>query len=567
MSRLIRRAKQAERELTESQARCRVLIEHASEAIIIFDATNNRICDANSGAQGLFKLAREDLLRLSITDLSPDTQPGGRPSAGLMCQMVEAAMAGQVPAFEWVHLAGDNELVPCRMRLVRLPARDRVLICASFTDLGAQETDSARARIEGEAARAHHLQWVTDTALSHMALGKLLPELCMRLRDVMKADNAAILLAEGAGELVVRGSSGFEPVGTRVPPGVGFAGRVVARGGPVELRGNELAVVHTPSLRDLGCLIGVPLLVEERVVGVVHVGFYADRQVWAEELTLLQLAADRVALAIENARTYERERSTAETLQQTLLPESLPSIPRFELAASYQPVGAGYDVGGDFYDAFAAGQSRWVFVIGDVCGKGPKAAAVTAHARYTLRSEALHDSTPSTMLYRLNEALLSHRSDQRFLTVACLMLELADSTPQLTVAVAGHPLPVLVHSDGGTHELGACGPLVGMWEDVEYQDSQTALRPGDALVCYTDGLLDAYAPGRFVDPGEVAQALSVSRTLDIQEMVTQLDRLLLQSEPDTPRDDVAILGLRFCPGKTNSGADHAQGQGQTLESV
>jgi serine phosphatase RsbU (regulator of sigma subunit) len=314
---------------------------------------------------------------------------------------------------------------------------------------------------------------------------------------------------------------------------------------PIELHGKDLQTskVHTQALRTLRALLGVPLIVEGRVVGVVHSGFRADRAFSRDDINLLQLAADRAALAIEHAHIYEQQRTIAHVLQRSLLPEALPEIPGMELAVAYHPAGGGIEVGGDFYDVFSIDELRFVFVIGDVCGKGPRAAVVTAQARYTLRAEALREPAPAQMLYHLNRALLAQPSDDRFLTVACGVLDLTGKDPRLTLAVGGHPLPLFVRSDRSVYELGSYGMLVGVASEARFSQTQVELCPGESIIFYTDGLLDAYAPQHFHDPGDVARVLSATADTGASKVIKRLESKLLGKGGGTPRDDVAILAL------------------------
>jgi serine phosphatase RsbU (regulator of sigma subunit) len=284
--------------------------------------------------------------------------------------------------------------------------------------------------------------------------------------------------------------------------------------------------------------------VKGRGRGVLHVGSLKDRRFSEEEVSLIALAADRAALGIEHARIYERERSIAETLQRSLLPDRLPDIPGFDLAASYQAAGEGYDVGGDFYDAFAVDDGRWLVVIGDVCGKGPEAAALTALTRYTLRAEATHEPRPAPLLTLLNRAILQQRSDQRFCTAACALIERQDTGAAVTVSVGGHPLPLIVRADGRVESVGQGGTPIGMVDDPSLSEETTSLGPGDTIVFYTDGLLDAHAPRRMLGEDDVAEVVGASAGLPPSTLVSRLHREATRLSDTPARDDVAIVALR-----------------------
>src|SRR5204862_7468052 len=160
-----------------------------------------------------------------------------------------------------------------------------------------------------------------------------------------------------------------------------------------------------------------------------------------------------------------------------------------EIAAAYRPAGAGLEVGGDFYDVFSTGEDQWYAVVGDACGKGAEAAAVTALARYTIRAAAVRRRSPSAILRWLSDAMVQQSDDnRRFCTIACAHFDLSRSPARVTVACGGHPLPVAVRADGTTEEVGVPGTLLGLVSQPVLQDAAAELGSGDTLVLYTDGL-------------------------------------------------------------------------------
>jgi serine phosphatase RsbU (regulator of sigma subunit) len=404
----------------------------------------------------------------------------------------------------------------------------------------------ARAAIQRElAARARKLQRVTDAALSSLSLERLLPELVARVREVLEVDNAAVLLADEAGWLELRAAAGLEACTRfRLAPGEGFAGRVATARTAVSISGDQLSIVRNPALRGLRSLLGVPLLAHDRVIGVLHVGAHEERAFSEDDAQLLRLAGDRVALAVEHARVYERERAIAHALQQSLLPERLPDIPGVSLAARFRPLD--YEVGGDFYDVVALDQDAWLLTIGDVCGKGPRAAGLTALARYTLRAEAQHQRSPAALLASLNAAILRQQTDLRFLTAIVAVLRVGGDRPRLTMCTGGHPLPIRIDATGRATEIGRPGPLVGALQSVRYRDTVTELRPGDSLVLYTDGVLEANAPKRLLQARQLIRVLANGHALEAGELAELLERYSTDGiAASALRDDIAILALRI----------------------
>jgi stage II sporulation SpoE-like protein len=269
---------------------------------------------------------------------------------------------------------------------------------------------------------------------------------------------------------------------------------------------------------------------EEAVHGPQHPGFS------------LGAVVDLGSQALDRAARYEREREIAHTLQQSLLPARLPDLPRLELSALYRAAGAGNEVGGDFYDVFVAADGRVLITMGDVQGKGPAAAAVTALVRHSLRAEGMHDSDPTRLLAGLNRTLRRDDSD-RFCTVALAAVDRQPDGVRVTIACAGHPAPILTQPDTAAR-LSVChGTVLGLVDEVDIDDDVVDLGPGDGLVLYTDGLLDARAPGTTLSPDDLAAALEAGPSLPADAVVHRLHAYAL---PDGAhgRDDIAIVCLR-----------------------
>ena len=236
----------------------------------------------------------------------------------------------------------------------------------------------------------------------------------------------------------------------------------------------------------------------------------------------------------------------AQTLQASLLPEGLPHIAGVELASSFRPAGDGLEIGGDFYDVFPAAGERWMAVIGDVCGKGAAAAGLTGLARYTLRSLALRDPAPGEVLAQLNEAVLRHsESEERFVTVLALLLEMKGDRALVRIAGGGHPHPLLVRAGGEVEIVSVPGVLVGMFPDARYEERELELGPGEGLFLYTDGLTDAQAPERVLTAQDVAMAIEMAGARTARDLVAAAGGLVDTAGEVGPRDDIAILALHM----------------------
>jgi serine phosphatase RsbU (regulator of sigma subunit) len=243
-------------------------------------------------------------------------------------------------------------------------------------------------------------------------------------------------------------------------------------------------------------------------------------------------------LAVARDRAREQSDETARTLQESILPPAMPRIPGCELAVRFVP-GDG-PVSGDFYDGFMVDPDTWALLIGDVCGKGAQAAAATAMARWTLRSSLGQGATPAEALRLLNDVILAHPEDQRFVTAVCMTVTLRPDTAFVQLACAGHPAPILVPVDGSPDEVSVHGDLLGILPSVRLHTAEIALTPGDSLVAYTDGVTDQGPELR----NSPEQALAEQSGTHAHELAAALERLAQRPLSRHP-DDVAIIALRF----------------------
>ena len=306
---------------------------------------------------------------------------------------------------------------------------------------------------------------------------------------------------------------------------------------------------HLRLIRTLGMASAmmVPMRVRDRVFGVISfVSAESGRRFTDADLQLAEDLALRAGTAVENARLYSARTTIARTLQASLLPPLLPEVPGVEAGALYRPAGEEHEVGGDFYDLFATGEDHWFAVIGDVCGKGAEAAAVTALARYTIRAAAAQRSSPAAILRWVNEAMLREGSS-RFCTIAVAHLDRSRPTTRLTVAVGGHPAPLVLRADGSVEEAGAGGTLIGLVDDPKLSEATTTLAAGDAVLLYTDGVTEAEAPHHMWTPQELEAVVAAAAGATAQELVDHVADAALSGLEAAPRDDVAMLALRLSP--------------------
>jgi PAS domain S-box-containing protein len=285
-----------------------------------------------------------------------------------------------------------------------------------------------------------------------------------------------------------------------------------------------------------------PMRARGRTLGAIALASFSERKFGQRDIQLIEELARRAAVAVDNARLYSERSYIASKLQQSLLPPHLPEVPGVEIAARFRPAGEANEVGGDFYDIYRTGDRRWAIVMGDVCGKGADAAAVTALARYTLRAGMIGpDQGPDDALQHLNEALVRQVRPDRFCTVAYVELELGEATPRIRVASGGHPIPVVLRSDGRTEEAGIPGTLLGVIPDPYLPVAELELHPGDSLVLYTDGLTDVRTAKGDFGTERLMAALAKAAGRDAGGIVLRIETSLERAQVQLPRDDIAIL--------------------------
>lgn len=265
--------------------------------------------------------------------------------------------------------------------------------------------------------------------------------------------------------------------------------------------------------------------------------------------------AQHLAGALDRAREQHERGRVARVLQETLLPPLLPAVPGVDLSARYRATGAGNLVGGDFYDVFETGSGEWAVVLGDVSGFGPEAAAITGQARYTVRAVARDEPTPSGVLRRLNQAI-GGRSDDRFCTAVYLLMHPSEMGVQVVLSRGGHPPPLLLREDGSVESLdGAAGMPMGMFPDADVSDLPCTLAAGDAIVLYTDGVIEARdATGDQFGQERLEQLLRSCAGRTADGIARRIELAAIDFQGETASDDVAIVVARARPAASPDGS-------------
>jgi PAS domain S-box-containing protein len=327
---------------------------------------------------------------------------------------------------------------------------------------------------------------------------------------------------------------------------------VVERDGRTTTRRGEVSVPGGPD-RPEGCPTtrAVPLVARGRHVGAVVLGWREDRhQPSAADARHVGDIAQRLALWIDNALLYREREQVADILQAGLMPPDLPTIPGIGTAARYLPADEATDVGGDFYDLFPTPTGGWALAVGDVCGKGADAAAVTAMARYTLRAAtAAGGSDPDRDLGLLNDGLLAEDTPERFLTAVLAHVDAVgpDGHARVRIACAGHPSPLLLRADGAVEPVAARGPLIGVVPGVRWSVAELDLGPGDALMVATDGVTEADRDAP-LDPAALGALLRRElggAAASADDVASAVESIARRRSVGRLRDDVAVLVLRI----------------------
>jgi serine phosphatase RsbU (regulator of sigma subunit) len=347
-------------------------------------------------------------------------------------------------------------------------------------------------------------------------------------------------------EQIARLVGGLDPQPGSAPRQVHDTGSsmLLAHAGDVGILGTGPDGV--PLLMQLGAtsLLSVPLTDGEHSYGVLTLARRADeRHFEIADLGLVEELGEQLALAIRVDRMFRRRTEIADMLQASLLPRELPAVPGTEISAAYVAATDGIDVGGDFYDVFRT-PDGWGLSIGDVCGKGEDAAAVTAAARHGIRTIAYWNSDPSEVLRQANDLLLSQEYDGRFVTACAALLRWEGKELKVVIGGAGHPAPIVVRQDGRVQMLAGGGMPLGIFPDSEASQEEVMLTQGDVLFLYTDGITEARNLELAYFADRLEDELSLLAGQSPKDIVTAMQALVLEFSASELRDDMTMMVLR-----------------------
>jgi PAS domain S-box-containing protein len=473
---------------------------------------------------------------------------------------------GWVEPYEKEYVRPDGSRVPVLVSGVRLDASPLriVALVIDLSERRASERERERllarereARREAELAadRTARLQRVTAALSAATTADEVGAVVVDQAIDAFEATAGALAFQDGD-EVETRFDRGFEeqamapwrrfPLVAGIPTPVGDA---LTGRGPVLLEDYDdwerYRELRSKIEGRFAAMAVIPLNFGGEVVGGLVLCNREPRRFMAADRAFLAALADQAAQALERARLFEERAYVARTLQAGLLPERLDEVPGLAVAVRYHSIADGGAVGGDFYDCFAMPAGRWLVAVGDVAGKGTAAAVLTGLARHTLRAIALHEERPDEMLRFLNEALRRQSAEAAFCTVGSARLEPTADGFDVCLASGGHPYPLVIRAAGEVEEVVVRGTLLGVEAKPVLEQVPLALRRGDTLVLYTDGVVDARdASGERFGEERLIAALRAAAGGSAEEVAAAVDGTVAAYEPDRQRDDRAIVVLR-----------------------
>ncbi len=544
------------------------VLDGLPHAVVVADE-GSRIVYFNASAERLLGWSHEDLIGQPLAVIIPDRLREAH-VAGMARYLMsrQPRVIGKRPIRVAARARTGKEIeIELTLSAHRLDT-GREMFVGSLRDL------SDRVELEHQRALTRYIELARDIT-GHLGL----------IEDAHGLDEAARVVLHAIGETlqwdfgvawVVKGEclcpldswrrEGKGPVAEelggsslRLVRGEGLPGRVWATGEPGWIQDVALdpnfprraaALAH-----GLRTAVAFPIVAHGDLACVVEF-FAREHQLpeW-ELMAAMSIAGEHIGRLIERAEarreaTAARDRAAtmARALQASLLPPRAPLIPGLQVAARYHAATGDGEVGGDFYDVFPTAPGRWAVVIGDVEGRGPQAAAMSALARYTVRGAAAEDPPATQVLHTLNEVLLAEQGPDdgwpRFLTAAYCSLEMRDGEVLGWAACGGHPLPLIISPRHGLRELPCRGSLLGVFADADFAETQVRLGPGDAAVLVTDGVFEGRSGAEIFGEERLHELLRTAADEDAHGIALTIEHAVLAFLGGESQDDIAILVVR-----------------------
>ncbi|HVF12816.1 MAG TPA: SpoIIE family protein phosphatase, partial [Actinomycetota bacterium] len=543
----------AEEAVRESEARKAAIVESALDCIITIDHLGH-IIEFNPASEKTFGFAKEEILGRTLEEtIIPQSR---------RIQHVEGLdkylATGEGPILnrriEQPALRADGSEILVELTITAVHAGDTPLFTGYLRDITEErKAEEVRSLLEDVSSlMATSLDYAMTLAGVAGRLVPYLGDLC--LVDVVEDGRVIHRVAAFPGDI----GNGIESERTYLdtylvglspehPMAPVFAGESVLRSSIDRSFLERWAGSDGPEkLGWITSFVSVPLKARDKVIGAITLlSRDPRRSLDHEALSIAEKLARRVGVPLDNALLYKRRSLVAHTLQESLKPRALPSLPGIEIAHSFTPAGEANEVGGDFYDLFEYSSNKWALVIGDVSGKGATAAALTGFVRNTIQTEAMKEHEPRRVLTMLNQALVAHNPNEQFCTAAYMRIVPTGRGAHLTLVCGGHPLPILLHADGTAETVGRPGSLLGVYSDVELHEEMLEINAGEAIIFYTDGVTEArvgsdlYGEERLVSLVRTCTGMSAER---IAETIEQTVQNFVEFEV---RDDMALIVLKI----------------------
>jgi len=543
-----------------SEACLNAILSNAPDVIARFDK-NLRYLYVNSAIERLTGKPREYFIGKTNKEIGMPEELANRWSNAI-CEVFrtgeEVTIEFDIPTPKGIRTLQSHMGIECDSDDAVLSV---IAVIRDVTDMVILREKTERALHESQKAMRwiSAMEGVAEAGISPIGMDDLLRIIAERVTEVLDADSCHILmLDEDTGEFVSRVSRNVpEPPNFRTDVRQGFEGRIYAERRTAYVEDAEHdPLVTDPYLKRAGVksLLGTPLIVRGRIVGVIYVDTLKVRQFSREDVRLLEDMAFRAALVIENARlrgeleahgeeveaTLVKEVYLSRLLQRALLPIIPEKIDGLLLASIYIPAYAEREIGGDFYDVFSTRDGKTGILVGDVSGKGLESASLAAATRSTVRAFAYGCASPADILQRANEVLSSGKEDPSlFVTVFLALID--RHTGELRYAGAGHPPGAIHHIGDGVEFLAYDNPPLALYEDCVFTEASTRIDPGDKLIIYTDGITEARHEGEMFGQEGVERALEKYGNLPPDELAGRLVAAAGDWARGHLTDDIAIL--------------------------
>lgn len=366
---------------------------------------------------------------------------------------------------------------------------------------------------------------------------------------LFEADAAAIYLLDEERQVLqlasIKGvSEHFIEESLEIPVGQRLPGAVVETGKPLIIEN----IVDHPEFEasvvseEFISLVGAPIRSKGKVIGAFPLASRQFDKFSQSDAALLESIGNELGIAIENSRLYESQRKISELLQKSMLPPYVPTIPDMEIGVKYSSATEEALVGGDFYDIYNV-DGKYALIIGDVSGKGIEAASSTSMMKYILRSYLYQQPSPSFALDQANQFVMRQEERATFITVFCAVYDPEQGT--VVYSNAGHPYPCLLNQISKTCIILAThDPAVGIISDYKYSENTVTMNPGNFIVAYTDGVIEARSGREFFGEERLVEALLDSLDLPAQSIADAIINTTLKFTHGKLTDDIALLVLK-----------------------